>query len=475
MSQQNKFHCDICTSDCTNRVRISCHECENYDLCVNCFSQGKYSGKHRPYHAYRVVETHTYPILCNDWGADEELNLIKGCQTFGIGSWQDIAEFIGSRSKEEVKEHYEKYYLNSEYYPLPDITKNDVTVSQEEFLQQRKARVEHFATLPIPQLRKPFSSVPACHDIQGFMPARMDFEHEFEDEAENSIKEMTFDAEDSKLSVELKLAVLDIYSQRLTTRQEKKRLIFKNNLMDYKKHVALDKKKSKESKDLLNRLKAFARIMTPNDFIKFSDDLVEELELRTRIDQLQEWRMNGITTLEAGAKYEKDKQQRNLTLERYGNDLTGGSGTRHSHQRAASMAAQLGISDNASNDQASKSAIVSKDKTLDLKELSKTEYILTDEDNATNNVPPRKLITAADFAHSNDFKLLSKQEQQICIHLKISPKSYIALKELLFRELLNKGGLITSSDFSKLAGLDTLKAIKLYDFFCAQGWVETLK
>lgn len=475
MSQQNKFHCDICTSDCTNRVRISCHECENYDLCVNCFSQGKYSGKHRPYHAYRVVETHTYPILCNDWGADEELNLIKGCQTFGIGSWQDIAEFIGSRTKEEVKEHYEKYYLNSEYYPLPDITKNDVTVSQEEFLQQRKARVEHFATLPIPQPRKPFSSVPACHDIQGFMPARMDFEHEFEDEAENSIKEMTFDAEDSKLSVELKLAVLDIYSQRLTTRQEKKRLIFKNNLMEYKKHVALDKKKSKESKDLMNKLKAFARIMTPNDFIKFSDDLVEELELRTRIDQLQEWRMNGITTLEAGAKYEKDKQQRNLTLERYGNDLTGGSGTRHSHQRAASMAAQLSISDNASNDQASKSANVSKDKTLDLKQLSKTEYILADEDNATNNVPSRKLITAADFAHSNDFKLLSKQEQQMCIHLKISPKSYIALKELLFRELLNKGGLITSSDFSKLAGLDTLKAIKLYDFFCAQGWVETLK
>lgn len=215
--------------------------------------------------------------------------------------------------------------------------------------------------------------------------------------------------------------------------------------------------------------------MTPSDFSKFSEDLVEELELRTRIDQLQEWRMNGITTLEAGAKYEKDKMQRNLTLERYGNDLTGGSGTRHSHQRAASMAAQLSISDNATNEQNLKHSKNKNDKNLNIKELSDTEYIFGDEENVTNNIPAKKLVTAADYTHSSDFQLLSKQEQQMCIQLKISPKSYIALKELLFRELLNKGGLITSSDFSKLAGLDTLKAIKLYDFFCAQGWVETLK
>ena len=469
MSQQNKFHCDICTSDCTNRIRITCHECENYDLCVNCFSQGLYSGKHRPYHPYRVIETHTYPILCNGWGADEELNLVKGCQTYGIGSWQDIADFIGARTKEEVKEHYEKYYLNSEYYPLPDITKDEISISQEEFMNERRARIERFAKMPIAQLRKPFSSVPSCHEIQGFMPARMDFEHEFEDDAENSIKEMVFNEDDSKLNVELKLAVLDIYSQRLTTRQEKKRLIFTNDLMEYKKHVAADKKKSKEVKDLLNRLKSFSRMMTPEDFRIFSNDLAEELELRTKIDQLQEWRWNGITTMEAGAKYEKDKQQKHITIERYGNDLTGGTGTRQSHQRAANMAAQLSITDSVNAEATAKTNKVKKETNPDNFDLT-----LNNESNL-NNIPSKKLVTAADFNHSSDFQLLSKQEQQFCIQLKIAPKSYIALKELIFRELLNKGGLITSSDFSKLIGLDNLKAIKLYDFFCSQGWIESLK
>lgn len=469
MSQQNKFHCDICTSDCTHRVRISCYECENYDLCVNCFSQGRYSGKHRPYHPYRVIETHTYPLLCNEWGADEELNLIKGCQTYGIGSWQDIADFIGSRTKAEVKDHYEKYYLNSEYYPLPDITKDQITISQEKFLEERRARLEWFSKLPIPQLRKPFSSVPSCHDIQGFMPARMDFENEFEDDAENSIKEMVFNEDDSKLSVELKLAVLDIYSQRLTTRQEKKRLIFKNDLMMYKKHVAVDKKKSKEVKDFLNKLKAFSRMMTPDNYREFSSDLAEELELRTSIDQLQEWRRNGITTIEAGAKYEKDKQQKIITLERYGNDLMGGTGTRQSHQRAASMAAQLSIADSVNSEATSRNNKVKKEILLDDLNLG------GDKEINVNNIPAKKLVTTADFNHSSDFQLLSKFEQNICIQLKIAPKLYIALKELIFRELLNKGGLITSSDFSKLVGLDNLKAIKLYDFFCSQGWVESLK
>ena len=114
----NKFHCDVCSADCTNRVRVSCAICPEYDLCVPCFSQGSYTGKHRPYHDYRIIETNSYPILCPDWGADEELQLIKGAQTLGLGNWQDIADHIGSRGKEEVKEHYLKYYLESKYYPI---------------------------------------------------------------------------------------------------------------------------------------------------------------------------------------------------------------------------------------------------------------------------------------------------------------------------------------------------------------------
>ena len=272
----NKFHCDVCSSDCTNRVRISCAICPEYDLCVPCFSQGLYNGNHRPYHDYRIIETNSYPILSEDWGADEELLLIKGAQTLGLGNWQDIAEHIGSRTKEEVAEHYQKYYLDSQYYPIPDITK-EIHVPQDEFLDSRKRRIEAFRDKPLEPPRKPLASVPSCHEVQGFMPGRLEFETEFENEAEGPVKDMVFEPDDQPLDIELKFAIIDIYNSRLTTRTEKKRLLFENNLMEYRKLQSIDKRRSKEVKELYNKIKPYAALMSAQDFKDFSTDVLEEM------------------------------------------------------------------------------------------------------------------------------------------------------------------------------------------------------
>ena len=82
----NQFHYDVCSSDCTNRVRITYAICPEYDLCVPCFVQGLYNGDHRPCHDYCIIETNSYPILTESWGADEELQLIKGAQTLGLAN-----------------------------------------------------------------------------------------------------------------------------------------------------------------------------------------------------------------------------------------------------------------------------------------------------------------------------------------------------------------------------------------------------
>lgn len=37
----------------------------------------------------------------------------------GLGNWADIAEYIGSRTKEECEKHYMEVYVNSESWPLP--------------------------------------------------------------------------------------------------------------------------------------------------------------------------------------------------------------------------------------------------------------------------------------------------------------------------------------------------------------------
>ncbi|GMM56505.1 chromatin-binding transcription regulator [Maudiozyma humilis] len=436
----NKFHCDVCSADCTNRVRISCAVCPEYDLCVPCFSQGLYNGNHRPYHAYRIIETNCYPILSEDWGADEELSLIKGAQSLGLGNWQDIAENVGSRTKEEVAAHYMKYYLNSDYYPIPDITKN-IQVPQDEFLNARKRRIEAFRDKPLEPPRKTMASVPSCHEVQGFMPGRLEFETEFENEAEGPVKDMVFEPDDQPLDIELKFAILDIYNSRLTTRTEKKRLLFENNLMEYRKLQGIDKRRPKEVKELYNKIKPYAALMSAQDFKEFSKDFLEELRCRSRIHQLQEWRTNGITTMEAGLKYERDKAARIATLEKIGNGDGSGNGgpisTRHGRATPAAT-------------------------------THPTPTATTSNDNHANR---KKNLTISDIQHGSDYGLLSPDEQQLCIQLKILPKPYLAIKELIFSELLRTGGNLKKKTCKELLNIDPSKGNKIYDFFQTQNWM----
>ncbi|EPQ29357.1 uncharacterized protein PFL1_03112 [Pseudozyma flocculosa PF-1] len=238
-----RYHCDACGADITLTVRIRCAErCQDFDLCASCFCSGAQVGKHLASHAYRVVEQHTYPIFCDDWGADEELLLIDGCQIYGLGNWADIADHIGNRTKEEVQEHYIRVYvegrdgtaagdaraeealrqyakvakptvdplmeegtgsrtalhLQGEEPPVVGPSSNFTpSITQDEFQQRKRRRVETLreaqASYSPPKSAKPLVSAPTNHsELAGFMPGRLEFEHEYEQEAEHLIKDMEF-------------------------------------------------------------------------------------------------------------------------------------------------------------------------------------------------------------------------------------------------------------------------------------------
>jgi hypothetical protein len=53
-----------------------------------------------------------------------ELLLVKGIATQGFGNWKKIAEVVGTRSKEEVEEHYNSVYIQSKDWPLPVSSSN---------------------------------------------------------------------------------------------------------------------------------------------------------------------------------------------------------------------------------------------------------------------------------------------------------------------------------------------------------------
>lgn len=63
--------------------------------------------------------------------------LIDAIDSLGLGNWADIAEYVGTKTLEECREHYVQYYLNSPTYPLPSI---DYKVNETLVNEMRKKR-----------------------------------------------------------------------------------------------------------------------------------------------------------------------------------------------------------------------------------------------------------------------------------------------------------------------------------------------
>jgi transcriptional adapter 2-alpha len=296
---------------------------------VPCFTSGAETGSHRcATHNYQVIEQNSYPIFTEDWGADEELLLLQGAETYGLGSWADIADHIGgARDRDEVRDHYLNVYIDSSKFPLPEHSDPDdrtfSEISREEFQSRKKQRIETrkeeaLKSTPSAPKKKPTASVPACHEIQGYMPGRLEFETEFDNEAEMAVKDLFFEPGDGvnpntgavEPEVDLKCTVMDIYNHKLTQRAQRKKVMFEHGLLEYRKNAANEKKKTKDERDLLNKAKPFGRIMNKRDFDAFSEGLLQEHNHRLAVAQLQEWRRMGIHTLQGGQNYEVEKIQR---------------------------------------------------------------------------------------------------------------------------------------------------------------------
>ncbi|KAF8532520.1 hypothetical protein JB92DRAFT_2802615 [Gautieria morchelliformis] len=194
-----QVECDGCRSDLTHSVRIKCADpvCEpgeGVDICPRCFTQGKEFAQHRRAHAYRIIELHSYPIFDQDWGADEELLLIEGLTVQGLGNWAAVAEHVGTRTKEEVEQHYTSVYLDSANYPLPQVDLS-FEIPASEFQARKKRRIESLsnAATSTSVVPKPApTSAPGVHEIATYLPGRLEFEHELDNEAEDMVKDIEF-------------------------------------------------------------------------------------------------------------------------------------------------------------------------------------------------------------------------------------------------------------------------------------------
>ncbi|KAF9547166.1 Transcriptional adapter ada2 [Mortierella hygrophila] len=436
-----KYHCDPCSRNITDTVRIRCAICSDFDLCVSCFCNGVELGKHKNWHDYRVMEQHSFPIFDTEWGADEELLLIEGAENFGIGNWQDIADHVGSKTRDECEAHYLQVYVNSDTWPLPDMSKRFDMDPEAQAARKRQRLAMRVNRVPAPvKAQKPMTSQPANHEIAGYMPGRLEFETEYENEAEQSVKDMLFSEEDAPEEVDLKLMVLEIYNAKLSKRLERRKFVFDRGFLEYKKNQAVEKKRSPKERELINSMRVFAQLQTPEDYDKFIEGLLKEMHLRERIAELQELRANGLTTLATGQEYLRDKSNR--------------TSLRHLMTRDTGM-----------NDRRNARPLPQR---ANLDETPSPRGAA-----AGNKATPviRKPANPLNIQNAEGIHLLTVPEQALCSTLRIFPKSYMIIKEQLLKEHARLGGL-KRRQARELIKIDVNKTGKIYDFFVEAGWIQ---
>ena len=410
------YSCDSCFKDISQVLRIQCAECEEVDLCAECFGNGVEFQNHLKQHSYRIIPPLTSPIYSDGWRADEELLLIEGCESQGMGNWEDIAEHVGAKDQWQCQDHYLSIYLSPH---IPPIKKPSV---------------------PISELAAPQPSLPANHEIAGYMPLRGEFETEFENDFEAALKDFLFNEDDSPVETKLKLSLLQAYSGILDSRHARRQFITDHNLLEFKKQQQIEKSRSKEDRDIFLALKPFARFLSAQDFSALHRGLVREEEIKRRIYQLQEYRRNGLRSLAQVSGYETEKKM----FECY---LKGGL-MNHATPPLTKSPPPLGRP----YEQGSSGQSLQQ----------------------TQQQPPqhiRKASAPLNVSNADGVELLSEKERQICSLLRLYPRLYLTIKDTLIRENLKYGGLKRAQARAAIK-IDVNKTSKLYDFFSSAGWIS---
>lgn len=424
---------------------------------------------------------------------------MEGAETYGLGSWAEIADHIGGcRTKEDVRNHYVHTYVDSSNFPLPEhASPNDRSlideIPREEFQSRKKRRIEERKDAaknaqPTPPKQKPTASVPSCHEVAGYMPGRLEFETEYYNDAEEAVQHMQFESGDAQKvgndadpEVELKMTIMDIYNNRLLARVERKKIIFEHQLLEYKKNQAADKKRTKEERELMNRAKPFARMMNHTDFNMFCDDVEYEHNLRQAISQLQEWRINQITDLKSGDKYEQEKQQRAqrpsafASLDRLNARSLGKGGFASDGPSIAQalVGTDLALKPYATPPASEVDGPISNGITNGFSEnVSQGAAIVHPK---TEKFAVQSLPNTSPFDFEKqaveDLHLLSEEEKDVCRVLRIYPKPYIVLKETILKEAIKVGGSMKKKTMRDLCKIDSTKASRLFDFWVHCGWI----
>ncbi|KAL0890239.1 hypothetical protein Bca101_014222 [Brassica carinata] len=435
-----KYNCDYCQKDITGKIRIKCSVCPDFDLCVECMSVGAEITPHKCYHAYRVMENLTFPLICPDWSADDEMLLLEGLEIYGMGNWAEVAEHVGTKSKQQCLDHYRNIYLNSPFFPLPDMShvagksKKELQAMSKEPVQDKKEqnmKVEYPFSPPKVKVedtqkeshtdrsfggKKPVTpGNNSLVELSSYNHKREEFDPEYDNDAEQLLAEMEFKQNDTPDEKKLKLRVLRIFSKRLDERKRRKEFILERNLL-YPNPS--EKNLSQEEKVQCRRLDVFMRFHSKEEHEDLLHSVVSEYRMVKRLKDLKEAQMAGCRSTAEAERYLGRKRKRESE--------EGMNRGKESSQSAGELGSRPPV-------QASSS-----------------------------------YVNDLDLIGFTESQLLSESEKRLCSEAKLVPPVYLQMQQVMSHEIF-KGNVTKKSDAYSLFEIDPTKVDRVYDMLVKKG------
>uniref|UniRef100_F6VKM8 Transcriptional adapter n=1 Tax=Ciona intestinalis TaxID=7719 RepID=F6VKM8_CIOIN len=420
---------------------VRCAECENFKMCLECFSRGFESEQHLNNHKYQII-TNKFAIFEFGWNADEEIKLLESLADCGPGNWNSISAQVKTKSAVQCEAHYMKCYVINAKYPLPAMFIFSLEMPDPPIRPP---------SIPIPfkPCEDPCRPLPESHRAQnmaGYLAARGDFQEEYDNYAEWDISDIYFSPDDKPILKNLKLAVVKIYQSRLQERARRKHIIRKFGLINNSNHMLRYLRKlPQDLREVEEKMRPLMHIQShPIAHDMLLQSIGVELELKKKIKKLQNYRRNGISSFRVAKMFEKLKVDRESSKSR-SNHMSEILPYLHDPaalamwlQRQAAIEAGLG-------------------NTVD------TSLILP---------TMRKTAPPIDLTDLPGVEKLNAVEKEFCAKARLVPEAYLTYKASLIHEF-SRNGKVKLAGARSIVKIDVNKTRKLYDFLIDQGHINT--
>ncbi|KAM3268242.1 transcriptional adapter ADA2b isoform X1 [Capsicum chacoense] len=490
------YHCNYCNKDISGRTRIKCAVCSDFDLCIECFSVGAEVHPHKSYHHYRVMDILAFPLICPDWNADEEMLLLEGIEMYGMGNWAEVGEHVGTKSKEACVDHFKDAYLDSPYFPLPDMThvmgKNrkellamakgnftdkkgvsslgEVVPKDESFSPSQvkvedshrkgpSGRLSSVSNAGITSIKKPSSksqiknqNEPVKLEGRNFggkkpkslkedgsslmkLSGYIPKREEFDPEYDNDAEQLLADMEFKETETEQERE-LKLRVLRIYSKRLDERKRRKDFILERNllQPSEFEKNLSPEEKDLCRRYDAIMRFLSKEEHEELMKTVVSEHRYLKRIQELKESRAAGCHSSTEVDRYLERKRKR---------ELEDGVPRKESSQ---------------------------------IGPMSQESLNMPASSNSLGTHSNRKPCSQANLSSINDSgvaglsagELLSEPEKQLCREIRLSPHHYLQMQEVLTIQIYS-GKITRKSDAYPLFQIEATKVDRVYDMLLKKG------